>query len=175
MERGDGDDDGRLRRDGDERPALEAFVRQHGLTDRVTFTGQIADPFAWLMRARAAVCASIYEGLCNAIIEALACGTPVVSTNCRYGPREILQGGRYGTLTPVGDAEAMAAAVAAAMTEVPDREFLMARGLDYTPARAADRFLEIIADLEGRQLRRKPAEEMTRERIQTLTVSRRKP
>ena len=38
----------------------------------------------------------------------LACGTPVVSTNCRYGPREILQGGRYGTLTPVGDAEAMA-------------------------------------------------------------------
>ena len=136
--------------DGDERPALEAFVRRHGLTDRVTFTGHIADPFAWLMRARAAVCASIYEGLCNAIIEALACGTPVVSTNCRYGPREILQGGRYGTLTPVGDAGAMAAAIAAAMTEVPDRKFLRARGLDYTPARAAERFLEIIADLEGK-------------------------
>jgi glycosyltransferase involved in cell wall biosynthesis len=90
--------------DGAERPALAALVRELDLADRVIFTGQVADPFAWMMRARVAVCASIYEGLCNAIIEALACGTPVVSTNCPYGPYEILQGGRFGTLTPVGDA-----------------------------------------------------------------------
>ena len=64
-----------------------------------------------MMRARLAVCASVYEGLGNAIIEALACGTPVVSTDCPYGPAEILQGGRYGALTPVGDAPAMAAAI----------------------------------------------------------------
>ena len=133
--------------DGDERPALEGFVRRNGLAGRVVFAGHVADPFAWLMRARLAVCASIYEGLCNAIIEALACGTPVVSTNCCYGPREILQGGRYGTLTPVGDAAAMATAIAAALKCVPDRAFLRARGLNYTPARAADRFLEIVADV----------------------------
>jgi len=76
-------------------------VRELGLNDRVVFTGQVSDPFAWMMRARVAVCASIYEGLCNAIIEALACGTPVVSTNCPYGPFEILQGARFGALTPV--------------------------------------------------------------------------
>jgi glycosyltransferase involved in cell wall biosynthesis len=74
-----------------------------------------------MMRARLAVCSSVYEELGNAIIEALACGTPVVATDCPYGPGEILQNGRYGTLTPVGDAAAMAAAIAIAMDRVPDR------------------------------------------------------
>jgi glycosyltransferase involved in cell wall biosynthesis len=133
--------------DGAERPALEALVSKLGLTDRVTFTGQVADPFAWMMRARVAVCASIYEGLCNAIIEALACGTPVVSTNCPYGPFEILQGGRFGALTPVGDAQAMATAIATALVEKPDRGALRARGFDYTVTRAAERFLEIAGEL----------------------------
>jgi glycosyltransferase involved in cell wall biosynthesis len=124
------------------------LVRDLGLTDRVVFTGQVADPFAFMMRARLAVCASVYEGLCNAIIEALACGTAVVSTDCPYGPSEILQGGRFGTLTPVGDAKAMAAAIAAAMRDVPDRGALRGRGFDYTAARAAERFLEIIGELD---------------------------
>jgi glycosyltransferase involved in cell wall biosynthesis len=101
------------------------------------------------MRARVVVCASIYEGLGNAVIEALACGTPVVSTDCPYGPRETLQNGRYGTLVPVGDAEAMAAAIEAALERTPDRLPLMRRGLDYTAAHAAERFLEIVADVQG--------------------------
>ena len=134
--------------DGAERAALEALVRDLGLTDRIVFTGQVADPFAIVMRAGVAVCASVYEGLCNAIIEALACGTPVVSTNCPYGPFEILQGGRFGTLTPVGDARAMARAIAAALTQAPDRAALRARGFDYTAARAAERFLEIMGGLD---------------------------
>jgi glycosyltransferase involved in cell wall biosynthesis len=139
--------------DGAERAALEALVRDLGLSDRVIFTGQVTDPFAWMMRARVAVCSSVYEGLCNAIIEALACGTPVVSTNCPYGPLEILQGGRFGALTPVGDAKAMAKAIAAAMMANPDRSKLRARGFDYTAAHAADRFLEIIGELDVRPAR----------------------
>jgi glycosyltransferase involved in cell wall biosynthesis len=133
--------------EGSERAALEALVREHGLTERIIFTGQVPDPFVWMMRARLAICSSVYEGLCNAIIEALACGTPVVSTDCPYGPREILQGGRFGTLTPVGDAAAMANAIREAMHGVPDRGALVDRGLHYTAAAAANRFLEIIADL----------------------------
>jgi glycosyltransferase involved in cell wall biosynthesis len=134
--------------DGAERAALEALAHKLGLADRIVFTGQVVDPFAFMMRARIAVCASVYEGLGNAIIEALACGTPVVATDCPYGPAEILQGGRYGTLMPVGDAAAMAAAIEAAFDAVPDRGALRARGLDYTAARAAERFLEIAADLQ---------------------------
>ncbi len=100
------------------------------------------------MRARLAVCTSVCEGLGNAIIEALACGTAVVSTDCPYGRREILQGGRHGTLTPVGDAAALAAAIDAALRTAPDRAALMARGLNYTTARAAERFLDIISELQ---------------------------
>ncbi len=134
--------------DGAERAALEDFARRSGLAGRTIFTGEVADPFAWMMRARLAVCSSLYEGLGNAIIEALACGTPVISTDCPYGPREILQGGRYGTLVPVGDAAAMAAAIDAALERMPDRRLLMRRGLEYAAAAAAERFLEIAAELD---------------------------
>jgi glycosyltransferase involved in cell wall biosynthesis len=134
--------------DGVERAALEACACGLGIADRVSFAGQVADPFAWMMRARVAVCSSIYEGLGNAIIEALACGTPVVSTDCSYRPFEILHGGRYGTLTPVGEAIALAAGIEAAMLNVPDRSALRARGPQYTAARAAERFLEIVADFQ---------------------------
>ena len=136
--------------DGPERPALQALARDLGVADRIVFTGEVSDPFGFMMRARLAVCASVYEGLGNAIIEALACGTPVVSTDCPYGPSEILQGGRHGALTPVGDAPAMAAAIAGALNAAPDRAALMARGLNYTAARAAERFLEIVAELRPR-------------------------
>ena len=134
--------------DGSERTALEKSARAYGLAERVTFVGQVADPFVWMMRARLAICSSVYEGLGNAVIEALACGTPVVSTDCPYGPREILQGGRYGTLTPVGDAAAMANAIAEAMQRIPDRQALIERGLQYSAAAAAERFLEIVAELD---------------------------
>ena len=133
--------------DGVERAALETFARDIGLAERVIFAGYTVNPFAWLMRARVAVLPSLQEGLPCVLMEALACGTPVVSTDCSYGPREILQDGRYGTLTPVGDAPAMAAAIEAALDHTPDRRSLMARGLNYTAERAAERFLEIAAEV----------------------------
>jgi glycosyltransferase involved in cell wall biosynthesis len=133
--------------DGPERAALEAVARSLGLADRIVFAGYVPDQIVWMMRASILVLSSVYEGLPCVIMEALACGTPVVSTDCPYGPRVVLQGGRYGTLTPVGDAAAMAAAIMAALDNSPDRNFLMRRGLEYTAECAASRFLEIVADL----------------------------
>ncbi|MFZ0778638.1 MAG: glycosyltransferase [Xanthobacteraceae bacterium] len=137
--------------DGPERPALQALARDLDVADRIVFACEVSDPFGFMMRARLAVCASVYEGLGNAIIEALACGTPVVSTDCPYGPSEILHGGRFGVLTPVGDAPAMAAAISETLNAAPDRAALMARGLNYTAERAAERFLEIVAELRPLQ------------------------
>jgi glycosyltransferase involved in cell wall biosynthesis len=134
--------------DGPERAALEAFARSHGLAERTLFAGYVPDVFTWMMRASVVVLSSIYEGLPCVIMEALACGTPVVSTDCPHGPREILEGGRYGTLTPVGDPAAMATAIAAALDRVPDRILLTRRGLEYTAELAAQRFLQIVAALE---------------------------
>ncbi len=135
--------------DGAERAALEALARSYGVADRIVFTGQVADPFAWMMRARVAVCASVYEGLCNAIIEALACGTPVVSTDCPYGPA------RNPARRPLRHADAgrrchghgrgdRGGACMKFRTAARCRR----AGSHYTAARAAERFLEIAADLQ---------------------------
>src|SRR5262249_23173114 len=134
--------------DGQERMALEDFVKRHGLADRVSFVGYTHDPFAWLMRAHVTVCSSIYEGLGNAIIEALACGTPVVSTDCPFGPRETLLNGPYGQLVPLADPAALASAIESALDRPVDRKALMARGLGYTADRAAAEFLKIAAEIE---------------------------
>jgi glycosyltransferase involved in cell wall biosynthesis len=133
--------------DGPQQPALEAFVRDHGIAQRTTFVGYASDPIAWMMRASVAVCSSVYEGLNNAIIEALGCGTPVVSTDCPFGPREILQDGRYGALVPTGDAAALASAIEGALDRPVDRAALKARAADYTADRAAENILEIVAEL----------------------------
>jgi glycosyltransferase involved in cell wall biosynthesis len=133
--------------EGSERTALEALANSQGLADQTTFAGYASDPFSWMMRAKVFVCSSLYEGLCNVIIEALGCGTPVVSTDCPYGPREILQNGRLGTLVPVGDAVRLAAAIEEMLDRPVDRDSLIARARDYTAERAAESFLEIIADL----------------------------
>jgi glycosyltransferase involved in cell wall biosynthesis len=63
------------------------------------------------------VLSSIFEGLPGVLIQALACGCAVVSTDCPHGPREILDNGKYGTLVPVGDVQALAEAMANALQE----------------------------------------------------------
>lgn len=133
--------------DGPERTVLEAFCQSNGIAERVTFAGYVADPIVWMMRSNLLVLSSLYEGFGNVIIEALACGTPVVCTDCPYGPQEILRGGRYGTLTPVGDSARLATAINAALDQFPERKVLMQHGLEYTAERAAARFLEIVGDL----------------------------
>lgn len=130
--------------DGPLRPRLEALVGELGLAGRVTLTGFVLDPFSVFRRAQLAVSASRHEGFGNALVEALACGTPVVSTDCPYGPREILADGRYGSLVPVGDADALAAAMKHALASRPDRAALRARAANHTAARAADALLDII-------------------------------
>src|SRR5262249_16471264 len=123
------------------------YVNANGLTSRIIFAGLVPDPFPWIMKAKVAVVSSLYEGLCNVIIEALGCGTAVVSTDCPYGPREILKNGRFGRLVPVGDAPALAKAIEAALDDRTDRASLLGRSQDYTADRAAENFLEIIAEI----------------------------
>ena len=134
--------------DGPQRTALEDFCRSNRIAERVIFTGYVIDPIGWMMRANVLVLSSLYEGFGNVLIEALACGTSVVCTDCPYGPREILRGGHYGTLTPVGSPAKLATAIEAALDHFPERKMLMQHGLTYTADRAAAQFLDIIADLE---------------------------
>ena len=91
--------------------ALQARAEKLGIADRVAFVGFQVDPLPWLAFARALVLPSRYEGFGNVIVEALGCGTPVIAADCPYGPAEILGGGRFGRLVPVGDAGALADAM----------------------------------------------------------------
>ena len=92
--------------EGEERPRLESLVAELGLGDCVALPGFGANPYAYLVRAAVFVLSSISEALPTALIEAMAVGTPVVATDCKCGPREILQDGRFGALVPVGDVAA---------------------------------------------------------------------
>jgi len=86
-----------------------------GVAADVDMPGFDPNPFRYMKRAGVFVLSSRYEGLPNVLIQAMACGCPVVSTDCPSGPSEILDGGRYGVLVPVDDVEALAYAMAQAL------------------------------------------------------------
>ena len=132
---------------GPSQPELSRLVVDLGLQDRVSLMGFVLDPFPVFRRATLMVSASRYEGFGNVIVEALSCGTPVVSTDCPYGPAEILAAGRYGRLVPIGDAQAMAIAIAESLATAPDRASLRARAAIHTVGRAAAILEDVIDGL----------------------------
>ncbi len=129
--------------EGDERAVLAALVAELGLQDSVTLPGFVDNPHAWMRHAALFVLSSAWEGLGNALIEAMACGTPVVSTDCPSGPAEILEGGRWGRLVPVGDATALARAMVATLDDV-ERPDVAARAAAFGVDRAVDAYLRVL-------------------------------
>lgn len=97
--------------EGPQRAALEAAISESGMQDKIRLRGYAADPYAVMRQADLVVSASRHEGFGNALIEALACRCQVVATDCPYGPREILDGGKFGQLVPVDDPVALADAI----------------------------------------------------------------
>jgi glycosyltransferase involved in cell wall biosynthesis len=102
--------------DGEERPLLESLSLNLGIAHDVDLPGFVANPYPILSKASVFVLSSRWEGLPWVLIEALACGTKVVATDCPSGPREILDNGAYGQLCPVEDVPSMAAAMIRALT-----------------------------------------------------------
>jgi glycosyltransferase involved in cell wall biosynthesis len=106
--------------------------------------GFVHNPFAYLSRARLFALTSVAEGSPNALTEALALGVPVVSTDCRTGPREILQDGRYGTLVPVGDEKAIADGMLDTLRHPHDPDYLRRAALPYTVEASAREYAAIL-------------------------------
>jgi glycosyltransferase involved in cell wall biosynthesis len=97
--------------EGEERTALEARSRELGVAEDVALPGFVENPYPYLRQSAVFVLSSAWEGLPTVLIEALALGTPIVSTDCPSGPAEILSNGRHGALVPVGNVETMADAM----------------------------------------------------------------
>lgn len=97
--------------EGEDRPKLESLIKKLDLTQDVSMPGFVSNPYPFLTHANLFVLSSKWEGLPTVLIEALYCNVPVIATDCMSGPREILEGGKYGTLIPVGDPESLAEAI----------------------------------------------------------------
>ena len=140
--------------EGPERAKLERLARSLGVAEDVALPGFVENPHAWMARASVFALSSAWEGIANVLVEAMACGCPVVSTRCPSGPEEVLEGGALGPLVPVGDAEALAAAIARVLAAPPDRARLRARAAAFSVDGAAERYLEVLCEASARHAAR---------------------
>lgn len=123
---------------------LRKLASDLAIADRVIFAGFRSDLGVFYRSANVLALSSDREGFGNVLVEALACGLPVVSTDCPSGPRFILGDGNYGILVPVGDVEAMARSIEIALEDRPDTTKLKARATDFSADKAARAYLTLL-------------------------------
>ena len=126
------------------RPDLLALAAELGVQDDTELPGFVANPYQYMARAALLVLSSLYEGLPGVLIQAMACGCPVVSTDCPGGSKEILADGTYGPLVAVGDVQAMAGAIAAELDHPTAKDMLLRRAEDFSVASAVDNYLNLL-------------------------------
>ncbi|MDR1472640.1 MAG: glycosyltransferase [Synergistaceae bacterium] len=130
--------------DGPDRGRLEVLAKELGLRENTFFAGYVPNIYAYMERASVFVLSSKYEGLPNVLIEAIACGVNVVSTDCPSGPREILADGKWGRLVPIGDADAMAEAISETLRRPLSSEELKKRASYFSTERAVNAYYDVI-------------------------------
>lgn len=131
--------------EGDLRQELEELARKLGIVKRVMMPGFVRDPYSWMRRAELFVLSSAWEGFGNVLVEAMACGAPIVSTNCPSGPAEILENGRWGKLVPVGDVDSLASAIFETLSS-DTRPNVRQRAADFGVDKAVDAYIKIVWD-----------------------------
>lgn len=130
--------------EGKERPILEALVQELGLKDDVALPGFVSNPYAYMARSAVFVLSSLFEGLPTVLIEAMAAGTPVVSTDCESGPDEILNNGEYGKLVAVGDVQGIAEAIVRTLKEPLNTQVLQQRAADFSLEKAVAKYRQVL-------------------------------
>lgn len=136
---------------GDEEGLLRKMSSDLGVDDMVFMPGFRKNPYPYMARSSAFVLASRLEALPTVVIEAMACSCPVIAADCMTGPSEILDGGKYGTLVGVEDAEGIAASIEELLLDGKKREFLAeagrTRSRDFDGAIAVKRYAEVLLSL----------------------------
>lgn len=131
--------------EGEQRNKLEHLIKRLGLTKYVEMPGFVENPYKFMSRADVFVLSSRSETFGNVLVEAMAVGTPVVSTDCG-GPSEILENGRYGKLVPVGDASALAKGIVSILGDSVDSQRLKERANFFSAERAFAQYKAILFD-----------------------------
>jgi glycosyltransferase involved in cell wall biosynthesis len=130
--------------EGSERAHLEALVGELALQDRVRLPGRVDNPLRYFARAQVSALSSHVEGMPNVLVEAMMCGCTPVATDCPTGPRELLQGGRYGYLAKVGDPASIAAALREALARPIAPAVLAEAVLPFEQGRVIARHFELL-------------------------------
>lgn len=132
--------------EGPERASLENLSQALGVAEAVSLPGFQPNPFAWMAAADLFVLSSAWEGLPGVLIQAMACGTPVVSTDCPSGPREILcaTAAALGPLVPVGDSTGLSAAILKNLVKPTPAESLQRRAADFSMHSVARQYLDLL-------------------------------
>lgn len=130
--------------DGVDRTVYEQWVQDHELEDDVVFHGWQENPYAYMAAADVFVLPSNWEGFGRVIAEAMFVGTPVVSTDCPYGPADILDNGRYGKLVPMQDVDALAEALTQSLNEDIDPVVLQQRVQEFSIKKIVPLFLKTV-------------------------------
>jgi len=137
--------------EGEDRPKLEALAEELGLKEDVWMPGFVANPYKYMKRASVFVLSSLWEGLPTVLVEAIACGCPVVSTDCPSGPREILEDGQWGKLVPIGDIEALADAIFEVLAGRDFAQILsqkeQERAREFTKEKAIDEYTKLVEEI----------------------------
>jgi glycosyltransferase involved in cell wall biosynthesis len=133
--------------DGEKRAKLEALVERLKLTEDIAFLGRQGNPFKFMHRAMCFVLPSIVEGLPYVIPEAMACGCPIIATDCAPGVRELLGEGERGLLVPPEDPAALAEALLKVLSNDEYRQALQERGLQYVQELSAERIVKQYEEL----------------------------
>lgn len=123
--------------EGPKKHELKTLAESLGIGEDVAFTGYVTNPLPYMKNANVFAFSSQWEGFGNVLVEAMACGIPVVSTDCPSGPREILEDGKWGYLVKVGDADGMAKAIQKAMHDQRDQAVERAEFFNYKNSAAA--------------------------------------
>ena len=124
--------------------SLQDLTVELGIEDQVDFLGFVSNPYKYMRRAQLLAISSEYEGCPVVALEALACGTPIVSTDCPGGNSDILNDGEYGELIDVGDPRGLADAMARTLSDPPESARLVERARHYDVEKVADRYAEVI-------------------------------
>ena len=130
--------------EGKSRPMLERLRDSLGLHEAIDLPGFVKNPYAFMARAAVFVLSSRLEGSPNVLVEAMACGTPVVSTDCPSGPSETLEDGRFGRLVPVSEASALANAIVETLDAPLPGVILQRRARDFAVERSVDQYLRVL-------------------------------
>lgn len=126
--------------EGELRPELEAIINNLGIANDVSMPGFVENPYAFMSRASAFILSSLWEGLPTVLIEAMACGCPVISTDCPSGPREILADGKYGELVAVSDVMALSSAMLQVLKSPISKELSIQRAMYFSFERATSQY-----------------------------------